>query len=383
MPSALHVPRVNNNDDEVKLVNLTVKVGELVAAGQTVAEVETDKAVVEVEATEAGHVLAVLGTVGDVVRVGSVLLWLGQSADEAVPTVAGNAAATIREEDATGAAQPTAKARLLLQRHGLQASEVTASGSRLSVADVERHLAATGLTQGRTGVADAGVAPEGARQVVAATMLPTEPGSLQALRGDERGMLATVTWHRDVAVAGYIELPYEATAWESHAKQFNDAHALLLNPLLPLMAWSLARLATGNRRLNATITGNQRLEYDQVNLGFTVQAGSTLYLAVVRNAGALSDLEFVNQLVDLQRRAAGHHLSAQETQGTTVGFSSMARWKIGRHIPVLAPHTALMVAHTVDGEGRAVLGATYDHRVMHGADVAQLLRSLSKPPSAS
>jgi len=292
------------------------------------------------------------------------------------PVAAGSAAAPFGGS-ASGAAQPTAKARLLLQRHGLQAAEVTASGARLSVADVERHLATTALVSTLD-------APASARPAAAGigTALPTEAGSLQALRGDERGMLATVTWHRDVAVPGYIELPYDATAWEVHAKRFNDAHALLLNPLLPLMAWSLARLATDNRRLNATIAGNQRYEYDQVNLGFTVQAGSTLYLAVVRDAGALGDLAFVNQLVDLQRRAAGHHLSPQETQGTTVGFSSMARWKIGRHIPVLAPHTALMVAHTVDGEGRAVLGATYDHRVMHGADVAQLLRSLSKPPAA-
>jgi len=104
-----------------------------------------------------------------------------------------------------------------------------------------------------------------------------------------------------------------------------------------------------------------------------------LYLAVVRDSVRLGELGFVNSMVDLQRRAAGHKLGPRETQGTTVGFSSMARWKVARHIPILSPQTALMVAHTVGSDGVAVLGATYDHRVMNGSDVASTLRKLSRP----
>jgi pyruvate/2-oxoglutarate dehydrogenase complex dihydrolipoamide acyltransferase (E2) component len=118
-----------------------------------------------------------------------------------------------------------------------------------------------------------------------------------------------------------------------------------------------------------------------VNVGFTVQAGEVLYLAVTRNAHSLGQLNFVHALIDLQRRAAAHKLSGDETQGATIGFSSMARWKVARHIPVLAPMTALMVAHTQDHQGQSVLGATYDHRVLHGADVAALLRRMTLAPA--
>jgi pyruvate dehydrogenase E2 component (dihydrolipoamide acetyltransferase) len=103
---------------------------------------------------------------------------------------------------------------------------------------------------------------------------------------------------------------------------------------------------------------------------------------VVRDAVAKGELGFVNALVDLQRRAAAHKLGPQETQGTTVGFSSMARWKVSRHIPILAPNTALMVAHATAADGGGVLGATYDHRVLNGADVAAALRKLGRPPAA-
>src|SRR5882724_9714476 len=88
MATPVHVPRINNNDDEVKLIEVAVKLGERVAAGQVLAQVETDKAVLEVEAPVAGFVLAVDGEIEAMVGVGKVLLWLGETADEPVPIAA-------------------------------------------------------------------------------------------------------------------------------------------------------------------------------------------------------------------------------------------------------------------------------------------------------
>ena len=366
MATAIHVPRINNNDDEVKLVEWKLSLGSAVERGQVIASVETDKAVVDVEAPESGFLIAALGEVDQMVRVGGVLAWLGAQADEAPPAVEASGAGA-----SAGSSQPTAKARALLESYGLRAADVSASGDRLSAADVERHVAARGLSPQRAAAA-ASPAP-------AAAARPDIAGTPRALRSDQRGMLATVSWHRDVAVPGYIELPYDAAPWDEYAAAFQKQHQLLLNPLLPLMAWRLVTLAAEIKAINATIVDDQRWEYDQVNLGFTVQAGDVLYLAVTRDAASMGELGFVQHLVDLQRRAASHSLGPQETQGTTVGFSSMARWKVSRHVPVLAPHTTLMVAHAVGPDGQAVLGATYDHRVLHGADVVGVLRKLGKP----
>ena len=369
MAVAIHVPRVNNNDDEVKLVELKVAVGAKVSEGQVVAAVETDKAVVDVEAPAHGFVLAIQGELEATLRVGSVLVWLGETADE-TPPVAAPAAASAPGGGARGAL-PTAKALALLRTHGLKAEDVAASGERLSAEDVERHVAASGERASALH----------ARRASAPEAPPEVTGALKALRSDERGMLATVTWHRDFAAPGYLEITFDQEPWEEVAGVFQKQHGLLLNPLLPLLAWRLVTLAAGKPKLNATIVGNRRHEFGVVNLGFTVQAGEVLYLAVVREAAALDELGFVNRLIDLQRRGAGHALGPTETSGATIGFSSMARWKVARHIPVLAPQTSVMVAHTVDAEGRGVLGATYDHRVLHGADVVAALRSLAKPPA--
>lgn len=371
MPTAVHVPRINNNDDEVKLVELKVEPGAQVQAGQVLAVVETDKAMVDVEAPQAGFVLALRAVPDTMAQVGSVLLWLGATADESPPAEASAQAGA----EGSATAEPTAKARVLLARYGLQATQVPASGARLSADDVERWAAEQGLQPKADGP---GLTAPAARRARTDNP-PASEGRAVALAPHERGMLATVTWHRDEAVPGYLEFPYDGAAWDAYAKRFGEQHALLLNPMLSLMAWRLTELAAATPRLNATIVGDHRHEYSAVNLGFTVQAGDVLYLAVVRDAAAAGELDFVKQLQGLQRRAAGHQLTPAELQGATIGFSSMARWEIGRHIPVLAPNSAVMVAHAVTADGRSVLGATYDHRVLHGAAVAALLRTLSRP----
>jgi pyruvate dehydrogenase E2 component (dihydrolipoamide acetyltransferase) len=362
MANSIHVPRVNNNDDEVKLVSLRVVAGEKISRGQLVAEVETDKAVVEVEAPGDGFVLGILANVDDVIAVGSVLLWLGERADELIP------AAAASNERAAATSQPTAKARQMLKEHGLEASAVPASGDRLTVDDIDRYLANRGKP------AAAASTPTRALETV-----PDIAGELRDLRSEERGMIATVTWHRDVAVAGYIELEYDSASWESYSKAFAERHKLLFSPLLSLMSWRLVELAKETPQLNSTIVGNQRYEYASVNLGFTVQAGDTLYLTVTRDAQAMGEIGFVNALGEIQRRAATHKLGPKEIQGTTISFSSMARWKVSRHIPVLPPRTAIMIAHAVSMDGRCVLGASYDHRVLNGFHVVTALRKLSKP----
>ena len=82
-----------------------------------------------------------------------------------------------------------------------------------------------------------------------------------------------------------------------------------MNPLLALMAYRLVTVARENPRLTSTIVGDQRLVYDAVNLGFTVQSETTLYLAVVENAAALTCREFVERLTVLQRKALGRKLT--------------------------------------------------------------------------
>jgi len=374
MPHPVYVPCVNINDDIVLIVDVTVSAGDTVKTGDMIAEVETDKAVIPVEAEQDGYVLKVLCDVEERVKVGAVMMWIGDSPDEPVPELVSKVPA--EESSGKSSLQPTAKAQVLLDKHKLDAGQIPHQGERLTVRDIEAFIAGEGSTAAIVKAAQVDIQQGGEE------LLPGTPGSLRSLSAEEHGMVSTVTWHRDHAVAAYLEMTYDQQAWEDYAAAFAERHKFMLSPLLPLMAYRLVKLARDMPKINTTLVNGQKYLYDQVNLGFTVQVGETLYLTVVQQADAMDDRQFIDALGEVQRHAMAKKLRPDESIGATLGFSSMARWNVSRHVPVLAPYTALMVAHSAPpGDGQsAVLGASYDHRILSGNDVAGVLQALTQPP---
>jgi pyruvate/2-oxoglutarate dehydrogenase complex dihydrolipoamide acyltransferase (E2) component len=361
MAIPLFTPRINNNDDTVRLTKILVDIGSVVRKGDPVIDIETDKAVFTVESEHDGYLIGVLAEEGATLNVGSILAWIGESPNEPMP------AAASQNSDAGLKREASLKAMLLLSKHHLSAASLPVSPERLSAADVERYVEANGLGLPETS------AP------LRKQRLPQAPGRMIDLNPAERGMLRTVEWHKDEAAAAYLEIGYDASGWEHYAAEFQKSKRLLLNPLLSLFAWRLVQLARAQPRINATIVNGSKYVYDHVNLGFTIQAGERLYVVVVPEAEALTEAEFVDRLGAVQRAAMKNALDPAQTSGATIAFSSMARWAVTRHVPVLAPHTTLMVAHTAPQSGSATLGATYDHRVLSGWDVVGVLQNLSHP----
>ena len=377
MPHPVYVPCVNINDDIVLIVDVTVSAGDTVKTGDMIAEVETDKAVIPVEAEQDGYVLKVLCDVEERVKVGAVMMWIGDSPDEPVPELVSKVPA--EESSGKSSLQPTAKAQVLLDKHKLDAGQIPHQGERLTARDIEAFIAGQGGTAASVKAAQVDI-QQGSEE-----LLPGTPGSLRSLSAEEHGMVSTVTWHRDHAVAAYLEMTYDQQAWEDYAAAFAERHKFMLSPLLPLMAYRLVKLARDIPKINTTLVNGQKYLYDQVNLGFTVQVGETLYLTVVQQADAMDDRQFIDALGEVQRHAMAKKLRPDESIGATLGFSSMARWNVSRHVPVLSPYTALMVAHSAPPKGgqSAVLGASYDHRILSGHDVASVLQELTQPPEMS
>lgn len=369
MPHPLSAPCVNINDEFVQVVSIDVEPRALVRQGDVIGSVETDKALVDVVAERDGYVLRIDCQPKQKVRVGSVILWLGSEADEPVPDTV--AASTPGPGD--GAA-PTAKARAMLKELALDPSVIPASGARLTVADIEAWLEGSGRR-------DLPAAPA-SKATASAEPRPLVAGALEELSGEATGMLHTVLWHRDHAAAAYLEVEYDPAPWEAHAAQYATQYKLLLSPFLPLLAFRLALIARERPQINATLLDGQRYRYEPVNLGFTVQVGNTLYLGVVRDTQHMDAPRFITALGEVQRHAMAHKLRPEESSGATLSFTSMARWNVSRHIPILPPQTSLIVAHTkTRAAGMAVLGASYDHRLLSGFDVVQVLQELSRPPA--
>lgn len=367
MATPVYTPRVNNNDDTVQVIALHVSPGDEIKRGDLLAEVETDKSVMEVEAEIDGFVLELRYEIDAAADVGSVLLWIGGTPDEPIPKLPGDADSDMPEG---GPGRPTAKALAMLRRYGLTPNQVPSSSERLNAAEVSAYATKKGLdTKKRV------------TQTGREDKKPEVSGKFVELTTVEQGMLRTVTWHRDQAAGAYLEIEYDSKTWDQAAADYATRHGLMLSPMLPMMAYRLVQLAVDQTKLNSTIVASKRYEYTQVNLGFTVQAGEILYLTVMQNAGGMDIQTFIQSLGELQRHAMGHKLKPEESQGATLAFSSMSRWGVSRHMPILPPNTSLVVAHAATkADGKAVLGATYDHRALSGYDVVRLLAALAEPP---
>jgi pyruvate/2-oxoglutarate dehydrogenase complex dihydrolipoamide acyltransferase (E2) component len=367
MPVPLFTPRINNNDDTVRLSHVFVQVGSAIHRGDAIFDIETDKATFTIEAEQDGYLLAILARQGETIQVGSILAWIGSDRAETIPVVESKL-----DHSRAALNDVSLKAAILLAQHGLDHARIPRQGDRLTLADVSRYIETSGLKTA-TG-------PVSNRKE---SQLPAALGKRVSLTSDERGMMKTVQWHKQEACPAYVEISYPPQLWESYALEFQKSHRLLMNPLLSLVAWRLVQLAKQHPEINITLHNGDKYVYDHVNLGFTVQAGRQLYLVVQHQAESLSQDSFVEKLGDLQRSAMKKSLRPERTTGATIGLSSMARWPVTRHVPILIPHTSLMIAHTAASSEGAILGATYDHRLLSGGDVVRILQGLSRPEGIS
>lgn len=370
MIQPIYTPRLNNNDDEVTIIGCPVKEGERINSGDIVVEVETDKAVLEVTAEHDGFALGICFDEGDKVQVGSILMWIGETPTAEIPDLGKSTPAQSDKNTRIGA--PTAKAKILLSEHKLKASDVIFSGERLTVEDIEKHLSRK--LQPVDTLEDKLTISESTK-----TQLPEAAGVFKKLTAQEHGMIRTVEWHRDHAVPAYMDIQYDNRAWSEYSQQFSTENKYMMSPLLALMAHRLTVLAQNNSKYNSTIVDGQKFQFNDVNLGFTIQVESTLYLLVVKAADKLNQIEFIDSLGLLQRQAMTKKINPENLYGSTIGFSSMARWNIHKHVPVLSPNSSLMIAHSASVGNTGTIGATYDHRVLNGSDVASLLNELIIP----
>ena len=183
------------------------------------------------ESATDGYLLAVNGAKGDTLEVGSILAWIGATADE--PVTAERAAPNRTEEGP--AAAPTLRALIAAEsaRSQDRGCSVYRAGSPQPMWSVLPRAGAIGTAAHRR-------PRNGPSPPWADASKPFTP--------EQKGMARTVTWHRDEAAAGYIELAHDPQPWEIYAAEFQKSRGLLLNPLLSLMAWRLAKLAAENPR---------------------------------------------------------------------------------------------------------------------------------------
>ena len=423
MASAVLLPKLGNSVESSIILAWRKAVGDPVAAGEVLAEIETDKATLEVESPadglllarfyEAGaevEVMAPIGAIGaageDVANLrphasATTLQPLSQQPRTAEPVTHGAAPA----QTARGRPASSPRARKLAAARGLPLAGLTGSGpgGRILERDVQAALAqgprltpvARAMLQqggysapargsgsgGRIRRGDLIAAPEpeavvrvplrGARRVTARRMLE----SLQTT--------AQLTLHAPADARALLSLRERLKSGAAGA----DLRAVTINDLLHL---AVARTLPAHPALNAQLVDDHILQHRDVHLGFAVDSPRGLFVPVIHDADRLGLQQLASEARRLAQACREGRVRPEELEGGTFTVSNLGAYGIESFTPVLNPPQAgilgvgaIHLKAVADDGGVAFrphisLSLTIDHQVLDGAPAARFLQDLAQ-----
>lgn len=409
MAETVTMPKLGFDMQEGTLVRWVRHEGETVEKGQVLAEIETDKATVEVETSFSGVIARQLVTQGSIVPVGTpiaVIAQPGETLDEATPAQpaadpaanpsAGAATATepvaIAVESAPsvsdgGRVKASPLARKMAETAGLELSGMRGSGpaGRIVKRDVEAALAAPVPSAPKPAPAVLPIAPAvtGPAPVMAEDVtIPMD--RLRAAIGRRMVESKTTLPHFYVTHEYNVE-PMLALRGELNALLPDDQKLTVNDFIIKATALALAQFPN----LNASVNGNAIVRHGRVNVGVAVAVEGGLLTVVCKDADRKPVRAISEEIREMVARARAGRVRPDDIEGSTFSISNLGMFDVEHFIAIINPPeaailaigSAMKVPVVVDGEVRvgtrmkATLSA--DHRVTDGAEAAQFMQALA------
>lgn len=421
MPVPVIMPKFEMAQESGKVLRWLKQEGEAVTKGEAILEVETDKVAMEVEAPASGTLVGIRAGPDEVVPIGQPIAYILLPGEvwEGAPGASPAASPA-------GAPRATPVAERIAQAHGVDLSAVpgTGPGGRVTKADVEAFLAQR-AAEGKVKAAPAarrlarelgvdlqqveGTGPGGriqsedVRRAAEALRAGVSPEALEAparpairrrvpLAGMRRIIAERMsrsvreapqfTVSIDVEMGRAMAIVEDLAAW---AEREGGPRVTLTALLVKACAWALRR----HPALNATLEGEEILEWEDVNIGVAVAVPEGLVVPVIPEADRRGVWEIARMLEEKVGRAREGRLRPEDVQGGTFTLSNLGMYGIDRFTAILNPPQAGILAvgrvakRPVVGEGDevvvrpvATLTLTADHRVIDGAQAAQFMDDL-------
>ncbi len=402
MAVRLRLAALGHTMERGKVVEWYVAEGGEVVQGAPLFAVETDKAVVDVEAPAGGVLLRIDAPVDREYPVGATLAWIGDAGD-ALPGRTDEAVAG--PQKVSGEQRVTPVARRLAERHGVDADRIegTGPGGRVTKEDVRRAIDA-GTAPALGEKASGGPAQEGeaSRQPAMESKAPGEPPhDVIPLTGIRRVTAERLSAHWTGAppVTEGIDIDMtEVRAFRTaHRDEWRSKFGVMpaLNDIV-LKAVALA--LESHPALNSALIDGAIHRYREINLGVAVDVEDGLVVPVLRNAGRLDLGGVANGVADLTARAKAGKLTLEDIEGATFTVSNLSALGVDWFTPVLNPPQCALLGvgrmrRTPAAVGREVVirdiatfVLTFDHRALDGAPagrfLARLKRLLESPDAA-
>ncbi|MBM3121408.1 MAG: 2-oxo acid dehydrogenase subunit E2 [Chloroflexi bacterium] len=394
MAETIAMPKLGFDMAEGTLVRWLKREGETVQKGEVLAEIETDKATVEVEASVAGTIRRLIVAERSTVPVGAPIAILG-TPDEPIDVLpAGQAAAG---EPAPRAASP-APAPATTPAVGTSppaGGDPTASGNLTGGVRASPLAHRLASERGLDLKAIAGSGPAGRivkKDVLGASLAPAVPSGpgetlpLTRLRSAiGRRMLAS----KQQIPHFYLSIDVDAERLADTREQLNSSQPegskLSINDFIVKASALALRDVPG---LNASLAGDSILRHAQVNVGVAVAVEDGLLTVVVRDADTRPLLAIGQEIREMVGRARQGRVRPEDVEGSTFTVSNLGMFEIDHFIAIINPPEAAILAvgslraTPVVRDGQLAPGLrlkvtlSADHRVTDGAEAARWLQAL-------
>jgi len=395
MAFSIVMPALEMAQETGKLLAWRKKEGDRVSKGEPLLEIETDKAVVEVEAPADGVLAGIKASEGTDIPVGQTIAWIvapGEALPADIELSASSARATahakaepvaavpseldVPSQSGRSAAKMSPKARRLAKELGVDISIVRGSGpgGEVFASDVQAAAGAMG----------AGPAPASAQNESAKIEVTTSLGRIMAER-------TTQSWTS--VPHFFVTRDIDAGALDQYREriiaEIESTHSVRITHTDLLVA-VVSRILLKHPRLNASWSAEGIHLHDYVHMGVATAVNDGVVVAVIRNAHTTSLSEIATQRRDVTDRARAGKLRPADIADATFTISNLGMYQVDQFSAIITPPQAAILAvggisdRIVAVEGKPAvrpmmkLTTSCDHRVADGARAAMFLSDLAQ-----
>jgi 2-oxoglutarate dehydrogenase E2 component (dihydrolipoamide succinyltransferase) len=407
MPANIVVPEVGESIVDARVAKWLRREGEVVAVGDPLVELETDKIDVEVSAPQGGVLKRIDRKDGEDVKVGEVLGVIEDAAAASAQAAPSHAAAPVKPADESQAAEKprsTPTARRAAEEHDVDLARVRGTGDagRVMRRDVEQAVTG-GNGRSATAASPAAEAPKARPAApVAESKPPAGNRSEERLRMSKRratiarrlveaqSTAAMLTTFNEVDMSAVMSLR------ERHKQAFKERHGVSLGISSFFVKAAIGALRAFPR-INAEIQGDEMVLKHYFDIGVAVGASEGLVVPVLRDADRMSFAEIEQQIREFAKRAEDGSLSLADLKGGTFTITNGGVFGSLLSTPILnPPQVGILGLHAIQqrpiaANGQVVVhpmmyvALTYDHRIVDGAEAVQFLvriKQLVEDPGA-
>ncbi len=352
------MPKTGMAMEQGTIVRWLKKAGDAVRKGEAIAEIETDKSTMELEAEADGALLSILHGDGETVSVSVVIAWIGRPG-EAIPSAP--------TAPATSATPATPAARQAARETRVDLASVPPSGKHGEVR----------------------------RADVLASAAPALAPTLAIANGDTRVPLSSIqkiTGRR--MLQSHIEIPAvtcqaradvtELLAMRERINEGAEAKVTINDMVVRAAAKALA----AHPRVNSVLDGADVIYRKAIDIGVAVATRQGLLVPVVRAADSLSLAALAARTRELAAKAREKTLAPAELEGGSFTVSNLGMYGITGFTPIInQPQAAILgvcavedslalIGGTLTARKLMGLSLTFDHRVLDGAEAALFLKGI-------